>query len=76
MRTTLDIDPTVVQAARALAASRSVSLGQAISDLALKGLGASTQKASLRGGIPVLKAPKGAKPVTLEDVKQALDDEL
>ena len=75
MRTTLDIDPTVLQAARALAASRSISLGQAISDLALKGLKLSHAKTTLRSGVPVLKSPKGVGPITLEDVKAALDDE-
>ncbi len=75
MRTTLDINPAVLQAARALAASRSVSLGKVISDLALKGLGMSNAKTALRNGIPVLKSPRGAKPITLEDVKAALDDE-
>lgn len=38
MRTTLDLDETVLSAARPLATSRGVSLGRAVSDLALKGL--------------------------------------
>lgn len=38
MRTTLDIDETVLSAGRALARSQGISLGRAISDLALRGL--------------------------------------
>lgn len=38
MRTTLDIDETVLAAARALARSQNISLGKAVSDLAMRGL--------------------------------------
>ncbi|WP_347347703.1 DUF2191 domain-containing protein [Nigerium sp.] len=38
MRTTLEIDDQVLAVARALAASRSVSLGAAISELARRGI--------------------------------------
>lgn len=38
MRTTLDIDDTVLAAARSLARSRHVSLGEAVSELARRGL--------------------------------------
>ena len=38
MRTTLDIDDTVLAAARALARARRISLGAAVSELARKGL--------------------------------------
>lgn len=42
MRTTLDIDDTVLAAARSLAASRGMSLGSAVSELARRGLSAQT----------------------------------
>ncbi len=38
MRTTLDLDDTVLAAARALARSRGTSLGEAVSELARRGL--------------------------------------
>lgn len=38
MRTTLDIDDTVLAAARSLARSRGISIGAAVSQLALEGL--------------------------------------
>lgn len=40
MRTTLEIDDTVMAAARSLARSRGVSLGAAVSELARRGLDA------------------------------------
>lgn len=38
MRTTLDIDDVVLSAARGLAAAEGMSLGKAVSELALKGI--------------------------------------
>ena len=38
MRTTLEIDDNVLRAARALSAQRDISLGAAVSELALRGL--------------------------------------
>lgn len=38
MRTTLDLDETVLAAARALARSQGISLGAAVSELARRGL--------------------------------------
>lgn len=40
MRTTLDLDETVLAAARSLARSRRISLGAAVSELARRGLAA------------------------------------
>ena len=38
MRTTLDLDPAVLRAARALADQRGLTLGSAVSELARRGL--------------------------------------
>ncbi|WP_448072588.1 DUF2191 domain-containing protein [Georgenia yuyongxinii] len=51
MRTTLDLDDTVLAAARARARSQGVSLGRAVSDLALRGLRA--QRTGHRGRFPL-----------------------
>lgn len=74
MRTTLDIDPAALEAARQLAAHRSESLGAVVSELILKGLQSDRRIAS-RNGFPVLRASPGTPPISLEDVKRAEDEE-
>jgi hypothetical protein len=71
MRTTLDLEAAALQAARELAAHRGQSLGKVVSELVLKGL-RSDLPAARRGGFPVFAA--GAKPITLDDIKQAEDE--
>lgn len=46
MRTTLELDDTVVAAARSLARARGISIGAAVSELARRGLGAGATAAS------------------------------
>lgn len=74
MRTTLDIDGSALEAARQLAAHRAQPLGAVVSELILKGLQAETD-VGRRSAFPVFAARTGAKPITLDDVKQAEDDE-
>ena len=75
MRTTLDLDPSVLEAARQFATHRSISLGKAISELALKGLRASPVAAPMSTGrFPVFATRADAPVLTLEDVKLHLDD--
>jgi hypothetical protein len=73
MRTTLDIDPKALEAARQLAAHRGQSLGAAVSELILKGLQGDAQHRR-RGGFPVFPATPSSHPITLEDVRQAEDE--
>lgn len=76
MRTTIDLSPELLAAAKKLAAAKSQSLGAVISELALQALRARGQKATTtRSGFPVFKVRKGAAPVSLEDVKRDEDDE-
>jgi hypothetical protein len=72
MRTTLDIDTPVLEAVRQWAAHRGQSLGAAVSELILRGLQAETAVAK-RSGFPVF--PPGPRPITLEDVRQAEDED-
>ena len=72
MRTTLDLDPTSLEAARQLARHRAQSLGKVVSELILKGLQSDVPVAR-KGGFPVFSA-KGARPITLEDVRAAEDE--
>jgi hypothetical protein len=76
MRTTLDIEEDVLQAAKELALRQGSTAGQIISSLARLGLSApaKTKKtSSSRGGVPLL--PKRGEVVTLEHVRQLMDQE-
>ncbi len=72
MRTTLDLSPTALEAARQLAAHRAQSLGAVISELILKGLRADAPPGS-KAGFPVFAGSAG-KTITLDDVKAAEDE--
>jgi hypothetical protein len=74
MRTTLDLESTALEAARQLAAHRAQSLGKVVSELILKGL-QSDAKVRSKGGFPVFAGSAAGKPITLDDVKRAEDDE-
>jgi hypothetical protein len=73
MRTTLSIDPEVLSAAKRLAAARSQTVGQVISELARKGLSVQAPAAA-RGKFPVFTVSQHAVPLTLEDVQRAEDE--
>ena len=77
MRTTLTIDDDLMGAVRSLAQAKSESLGKAISDLARRGLNATprVRRSARSSGFPVFSIPKGARPITLEDVRRAEDEE-
>jgi hypothetical protein len=74
MRTTLKIDDDVLAAARSLAAAEEMTVGEVVSELARRGLRPRPQLASERG-FPVFSVPADAKPITLETVRRALDEE-
>jgi hypothetical protein len=78
MRTTLDIEPDILQAAKEIAAKERSTAGQVISRLARKGLalpegttGSATPR--IRNGIPML--PKRGEIVTLEHVRRIMEEE-
>jgi hypothetical protein len=77
MRTTLDIEDDVLQAAKELAQRDGATAGQIISTLARRGLAASSAKskevANSRGGVPLL--PSRGEVVTLEHVQNLMDKE-
>ena len=73
MRTTLSIDPEVLGAAKKIAAARSISLGEVISELARRGLEARSKIGS-RYGFPVFDVPANTPPLTPEQVRQDEDD--
>lgn len=77
MRTTLDIEDDVLQAAKELAQREGGTAGQVISTLARRGLtvpaAGNKNRSGLRGGVPVL--PSRGELVTLEHVQQLRDKE-
>ncbi len=76
MRTTVDLAPEVLAAAKKIASARSQSLGIVISELALQALQLQPEwKMTSRSGFPVFKVGKDAKPISIEDVKRDEDCE-
>lgn len=75
MRTTLDLDPDILQAAKELAAARGSTLGKVISDLTRKALEA-PRAARVRNGVPLLpKRPAGSPKPTMKLVNDLRDRE-
>ena len=77
MRTTLDIEDDVLQAAKELARRDGGTAGQIISTLARRGLAGATVQSrktpGARGGVPLL--PSRGEVVTLERVQHLMDQE-
>jgi hypothetical protein len=77
MRTTLDIEDDILQAAKELASREGGTAGQVISQLARRGLAAASTRpqkhVATRGGVPLL--PSRGEVVTLEHVRHLSDKE-
>lgn len=73
MRTTLSIDADVLEAARALAEARGVSIGSVISELARRALAPDTERRS-RNGFPLIPVRPGAGVVTPELIRELLEE--
>ena len=73
MRTTLNLDPDVLEVARSLALAHSRPLGEIVSGLVRKGLEASPAVRRVKG-FPVFDVPRNAKPFALDDIRRE-DDE-
>jgi hypothetical protein len=75
MRTTLDIDDDVLQAAKEMAATQGSTAGKVLSELARKGLAPPKQKVRYKNGVPLLPArAPGAPPLTMEMVNKLRDE--
>ena len=74
MRTTLDIENDVLAVAKALASSRGVSVGAALSELARRGVNA-RMPIRMRNGFAVFDVPEGTPSFGPEDVEAALQRE-
>ena len=75
MRTTLDIDADVLQAAKELAAAHKKTLGEMVTELMRKTLERPVAPARVRNGIPLFTPKPGAPPITTAMVNALRDDE-
>jgi hypothetical protein len=77
MRTTLDLDPDVLQAAKEIADARGTTAGKVLSELARKALTA-PRRARVRNGVPLFAPrPTGAPRPTMKlvnDLRDLRDD--
>ena len=74
MRTTLDVDDDVLQAAKEIAANRGTTAGRVLPDLARKAL-TPTGKGHERNGVPLMpRRPKGSPRPTMEKVNRLRDE--
>lgn len=75
MRTTLDLDDDVLQAARELAALKGLTMGAVVSALARKGLDAPASAGRSRNGVPLFtrRSPGTARP-TMARVNELRDE--
>jgi hypothetical protein len=75
MRTTLDIDDDVLQAAKELGAMRGTSAGKVLSDLARRGLQRESPETPLRNGVPLMpRQTPGTPKMTLRRVNELRDE--
>jgi hypothetical protein len=75
MRTTLDIDEDVLEAAKELAAARRTTAGKVLSDLARTVLAPFEKRPIVRNGVRLLPPCPDSRPVTLEEVDRLRDTE-
>ena len=74
MRTTLDLDDDILQAAKELAAARKSTAGKVLSELARQGL-ARDSAGPIRNGVPLLPPRPAVEPrVTMKRVNEMRDE--
>ena len=75
MRTTLDIDDDVLQAAKELGEMKKKTAGQMLSELARRALAPAPQsKMRVRNGVPLLPSRPDAPIMTMADVNRLRDE--
>jgi hypothetical protein len=73
MRTTLDLDEDVLEAAKELATHRGTTAGRVISDLVRKALQTPAESLAVRNGVPLLPRRGGLR-VTMKHVNELRDE--
>lgn len=75
MRTTLDLDDDILQAAKELAAAGSTTAGKVVSELARKGLARQAEPGRERNGVPLLPARAATEArITMQRVNKLRDE--
>ena len=73
VRTTLDLDPDVLQAAKEIASAQGTTAGKVISDLVRKALEPAAPNTKMRNGVPLMPSrPRG--PHDQQFVNELLDE--
>ena len=75
MRTTINLDEDVLQAAREMAHLHRTTIGAVISELVRKAIHSSGETAKTRNGVPILPARKSARVVTMDTVNRLRDSD-
>jgi hypothetical protein len=73
VRTTLDIDNDVLQAAKELGRLKGKTAGQIISELAREALAPRKRTLKIRNGVPLLPSRGDGTVITMEDVNRLRD---
>ncbi len=74
MRTTLDLDDDVLQAAKEIAAAKGLTAGKVVSDLVRKAL-EPAQRSAIRNGVPVMpRQAAGTPKMTMALVNELRDE--
>jgi hypothetical protein len=73
MRTTLDLDEDVLQAAKELAVARRSTTGKVVSDLVRTAL-APARQGPMRNGVPLFPGRWGQQPLTMALVNRLRDE--
>ena len=74
MRTTLDLDDDVLQAAKELASAQRTTAGKIVSELVRKALRPSEAAARVRNGVPLLRPRSGPQILTMALVNELRDE--
>lgn len=69
MRTTLNLDPDLLEAAKRLAAANARTVSEVICELARRGL-ESPPPITRVSGVPVFDVPADSKPFSLDDIRR------
>jgi hypothetical protein len=75
MRTTLDLDEDVLQAAKELADTYGITAGKMLSNLARKALTPTGPVPKVRNGVPLLPRRTGQEIMTMKLVNELRDEE-
>jgi hypothetical protein len=75
VRTTLDLDSDVLQAAKELAEFRKTTTGKIVSELVRKALQPAEAIPPIRNGVPLLRRRSGPPIMTMALVNQLRDEE-